>query len=365
MKNISHSARINTSLVVLGLLISGYVTALASVAHSTQLHNAILVEFIFFVALLAWKRFRSRTSKVKAQNLINEELLKHPLLARIRNGVEGCTLIFLVVLNIFVAIDLTAFFMAYSREFQASEQLYLLSPLTYTPIVHPAISLEFLAGAFVEAKEYDAAMPLYHEVFAIRKSLFGETNELISAFYIDMGDLETKRQNLEIAELWYRKSQEQGAFGRVLTRLGNNFRDRGQYDKAIGFYDQALEAKKKMFGKKSTHYWETAKEKIACLKLMGKPIPADIALENEAKEQSTVPLDIIAGMIFSIALSACLYGPKGYFTKLAIKRLENDSAGNAEKIEFLKAYQKKFSKNTKHIIFFPLGLEVAMELNGT
>lgn len=147
--------------------------------------------------------------------------------------------------------------------------LYTFLPSTYWIGLHPAFSLEMLAGALVEHRELDRAEPLYKEILDIRLRLSGPNSDLASAIYADLGDLYVRKNDLVTAEHWYRRTIAIGPrTGRGYTALATLLRERGLYAESEQYYLKALALRKHIYGMQSKQYNDTLRGYLQLKQLM-------------------------------------------------------------------------------------------------
>jgi tetratricopeptide (TPR) repeat protein len=154
--------------------------------------------------------------------------------------------------------DFAALCFSVAGNYQIGATIYRLCPSTYWLGLHPAFSLEMLAGAFVQSKNFKQAEPLYLEILDIRTKLCGADSDLASAIYADLGDFYVRSGDMGKAEHWYRRSIEIGPrTGRGFTALATLLRESGRYAESREYYLKALELRQKVFGADSKQYRDT------------------------------------------------------------------------------------------------------------
>lgn len=339
--------RYSTALsVVVALLVFCYFVIFATACPSPELIRAIALEVIVFVIVLAIRFKTSRSKSAKLENLVLNELSqKWSLLKFSRNFVSGVVLVFWSVAVLWLSIDLIALTAAWSSNFSLARAIYTAFPASPSPAIHPAYSMEVLTGAYIQAGKYKRARELTTELIAIRKQLFGIESEQYAGIIADSAMLYRKEGNLKAAEeaslqalALSRQLLKNSGIGQIITQVAGNLRDQGKYAQAEELYKEALAMREKQFGTGSRKAAETLTEYAKLLTTIGKSEQAAV-LENRVQqiarlqEKKKVPFQ---GMALTVVLlgvsllgSRLLFGPRGYLTRMAIKRLENNVAQSA------------------------------------
>jgi len=179
-------------------------------------------------------------------------------LASSRTFVDYSKVIVLSLVLFFALTDFAALCFSVTGMNQIGATIYRICPSTYWLGLHPAFSLEMLAGALVQSKNFKQAEPLYSEILDIRTKLCGADSDLASAIYADLGDFYVRSNDLAKAEHWYRRSIEIGPrTGRGYTALATLLRESGRYAESREYYLKALELRAKVFGVDSKQYKDT------------------------------------------------------------------------------------------------------------
>jgi CHAT domain-containing protein/Tfp pilus assembly protein PilF len=130
---------------------------------------------------------------------------------------------------------------------------------------HPdyATSLNNLAHLYRRIGQYDKALPLFQQTLAIRKNVIGEEHpdyatslNNLAHLYREMGQ-NSKALPLYQRALVIRKrtlGEEHPDYATSLNNLANLYTSKGQYDKARPMYLQALALNKKVFGEEHNSY---------------------------------------------------------------------------------------------------------------
>jgi hypothetical protein len=178
-------------------------------------------------------------------------------------ALQGIKLLVLVALSILVTIDFTGFASAAFCDTPWTVTLYCV-PGSQLIGLHPAATLEVLAGAYVEHKEFHRAEKLYMDILAVRSRVFGATSGPVGALYADLGDLSVRESNFKNAEYWYRKSVDlseapggPAATGRALTGLATVLRQSGSLQESEQCYKKALCIRARIYGPASRQYHDT------------------------------------------------------------------------------------------------------------
>lgn len=229
-----------------------YLYACPSLALATAISaevGALLISIIIFKT----KVFRIST---KFLEFVPSSLRR--CFQKVESTICRCKICVLSIISLAGLFDFTALSLSACGFYQPSRALYVALPFTYWLGLHPAFSLEILAGAQAQNKNFSCAEPLYLEVLEIRKSLSGPNSDLVGAVYADLGDLYVRKQDLPSAELWYRRSVALGTrTGRAYTALATVLRERGELSESKQVYLKALEVRKQIYGTGSKQYVDT------------------------------------------------------------------------------------------------------------
>lgn len=248
---------ISTALsIFLGVLFLAYCTVYLCACPSQALACAVCAEIVGLIVSIAIIR-----SNIFS---IPETLLKKipvPLKSSIESlsGILSSLKLLVLSAITFLAIaDFAALCLSLCGLHVPAIALYTTLPVSYWMGLHPAFSLEMLAGALVENNSFERAEPLFLEVKKIRIKLTGPESSLASAVYADLGDLYVRKHDLSTAEYWYRRSVALGAHtGRSYTGLATVLRESGSLDESQKCYLKALSLRKLAFGESSKQYKDT------------------------------------------------------------------------------------------------------------
>jgi tetratricopeptide (TPR) repeat protein len=242
---------------LVGLLVIFYFVVFVLVNPTPLLVSAVSVEIAVFLGAIFFRYFAGKIFKAKPA----ERVSKKPGLLRLLL-VSGWAAVFTLLL-----IDFSGMAAAFLRNYSLSSQIYCAVPTSSLIGQHPATSLEVLTGAYVEAKQYDRAEPLYLTVLAIRQQYYGDKSDTVAALYADLGDLAVKKGNKNKAEYWYRRSLSiTDGYGRALLHLANVLRDNGKPAEASIYYRKAIAVKTRIYGNKSAKVAEARYEYAKLLK---------------------------------------------------------------------------------------------------
>ncbi len=344
----------NTALsVVVGLLVLTYFCVYASACPSPELIRAIILEVVVFIVVLFFKFKGSRSKSGRLENMVMHELSdKWASLKFARRAGNAIVLTCWIAATIILSIDLCALLGAVSGNTAVSRFIYTTFPNSVLPGVHPAYSLEVLTGAYIEAAKYDRARTMADELLWINRKLSGENSEAYASAIGTLSKIYVKEGRFAEAEIESRKALAisrrvlgQRKMGQILTLVADNLRDQGKYKEAQNYYLEALQMRQEQFGPRSVKVAETSRAYAKMLNLAGDTAggaiyqkSADAILKfHERKDDGLVNL-VLTVVLFLISISASklLFGPKGYLTKMAMRRLEANIQGQAVSTEDVK-----------------------------
>ncbi len=251
---------------VLGALFVCYCVVYLCACPSAQLALAVVAEFVGLV--ISVLIFRSNIFSIPP--IILQKIPESIKCAwqKIQDAMNYCKIGFFSVVLLLGLMDFSALGLSIAGEYAHSAKLYMLLPATYWVGMHPAISLEVLAGALVENKDFARAEPLYKEVLSIRLKLCGPESDLASAIYADLGDFYVRKNDLASAEKFYRKAILIGPrTGRGYTALATVLRERGEFAASKSFYLKALAVRAKVYGIASSQYADTNRAYLRLLQV--------------------------------------------------------------------------------------------------
>jgi tetratricopeptide (TPR) repeat protein len=248
---------ITTALTIfLGGLFIAYCLVYLCACPSPALAAAVSVEVICLIISIIVIRAKIFSLPDKLLAKIPESLRRH--LAAVQHRINWCKMSVLSILVLFAVTDFAALTLSVAGLRSAAVLLYTALPATYWIGLHPAFSLEMLAGALVENRDFERAEPFFKEVLEIRTSLCGPESDLASAIYADLGDLYVRKHDLLAAEQWYRRTVAIGPrTGRGYTALATVLREQGRFVESQQYYLKALALRKRIYGASSRQYGDT------------------------------------------------------------------------------------------------------------
>jgi tetratricopeptide (TPR) repeat protein len=275
------------------LLVAGFVMC-AIACPSGQLIGAVCIEVLFLAILIFWRHFRPKPREnVKRAEALSWLRSQHPKVFLLRDGAQCVGTITALAVAVVACIEFTAFSLAFFRLYRPAETLYIVVPVSKVLTGHPAQTLEFLAGAYAEARNYRLAYPLYESLARIRKASLAPGDELVFAIWTDIGMLYMREKNYAQSESSFRKSLSMASAarsdlqtGRVLTGLANALREQERFPEAEKTYLQAIDMRAHAFGKDSLRVAESLTEYAELLERMGR--------HDEARECRGKVIDILA-----------------------------------------------------------------------
>lgn len=283
---------VQVALNALNLLFLGYLIVYASACPTPALLGAVAAETAVYAGLIAYRiwRMRRKGSRPGASEELEAIVTEWTALNRLRNL---CRLAFLVVagiVTIYFATDFTALLLARSGDLKSACSIYRKICILPSPSIHPALSLELLAGANIESNNFPRAISIAHALYDLRKSLVGEKSELIAEMASNLADLYVKagRPAAE-AEFQYRKSialtrelKLPKGYGSPMTKLGTLLGLEGRYEEADKAFADAIAIRSKIFGRDSFKVAETLQAQVPILNAQGRTVEAR-QLDDRAK----------------------------------------------------------------------------------
>lgn len=357
-KDIEEMGRYSTALsVAVGLLVFCYFIIYATAYPSEELLRAIAFEVVIFLFVLVLRLRQNRSKATRIENMVLDELgTKWKALDLLRKSGRALVFTCWLSVTVFLLIDLTALAAAYTGNYGLSRAIYMnhygfprsiYAALTRSPsniaipAIHPAYSMEILTGAYIEAGKHEHARELTGELMAMRKQLFGVESELYAGILADSANLYRKEGNFAKAEEISKQALsisravlKNTGMGQIITQVADNLRDQGKFSEAEPLYIEALRMREKQFGPGSTKVAETLVEYAKLLRI--RAAASDLALAKRFQERADASFkrhdtkgdpyaSVLVTIVFfgiSIVVSRLLFGPQGYLTKLAMKRLE-------------------------------------------
>ena len=323
------------------LLFLLYLIIYAIAYPKVELLAAIAFEIAIFLMLIGWKLWRSKSESEQVKKVVLDQVrVEIPVIASGLKIWQRTALIFWLLVAVLMTIDLSALTLAFCGQSATARTLYIDLPISRGLGMHPAASLETLAGAYVEAKKYALAETFFNEIKAIRVQTYGPENDMMVALHTDFGDLYSKEKKYDQAISEYQTAitiskiiKGKTGYGRPLTGLANVQRERGDYQNAEKTYEEALAMRIRLYSPKSYRVAQTLKEYAKLLRLEGKTADADdmdkrrLAIEPEdstlsSAQSSGQPLMTIGFCALSLLISYLLLSPKGLLTRFAVRRIK-------------------------------------------
>jgi tetratricopeptide (TPR) repeat protein len=269
-----------------------YLNVFARAQPSGPLIAAVAFEVVFFSAMIAYRFWRRKTASAKQAEAALESLAQNSRLLRTgRNTLALAGIALSTLACLFLTADLSALLCANCGHKKLSISLYrTIAPPMMLLEIHPAFSLEMLAGAYIQAGKLTKAEQLEFTVLDIRRAVVGEKHALTAAIYADLGDLYKRSGRLSRAEAYYRKAIALSkeihyalGYGSPLTKLAVLLRDEQRFAESEDAFKDALSIRQKIFGRKSLKAAETMKA-YSLLKLEQGHVAAATSLEKQAEE---------------------------------------------------------------------------------
>lgn len=360
------------------LLVSGF-TVCAIACPSPQLVGAVCFELGGFAFLVYWRHLRR--PQARTQNRLQAVWQwwhrRYHWLFRLSSWLESAGAVLAIVTALVLSVEFGGFFLAFCGQETASRSLYVRLPVSRALTGHPAYSLEFLAGAYAEAGNYERAHPLYENLARIRAACLSPDDELVPAIWADVGMLYMRERKFAQAETAFRRSLSLAAHaradlmaGRLLTGLGNALREQGLYAEAEDFYQQAIAMRRQRFGARSLKVAESLAEYAICLDRAGRPSEAVtrraqvariIASQKRCQSTAVPPELIAAGTILTLVFSLLTFAGDtmlvGCTRFFLLKRKATSQTLSSEETELLALLTEpanaKPIQNTQHRHLLP------------
>ncbi|MBX9940855.1 MAG: tetratricopeptide repeat protein [Candidatus Obscuribacterales bacterium] len=366
--------------LLLALTSLGYLIPITLAHPSPQLVIALAVELLWFGAWLAFKIYRltsvsGRAHKAVIETLVETAVPENSLFSsfmKTRSIFRNCLKFALAGIWSLMLLDLSGFLLAYFGFNQLSSKIYTSAPVSTLLGLNAGFSLEVLGGAYIESKNWPAALKIFKEIESIRMAHYGPISEKIVALGVDYGDLYCKMNDLDKAEASYKNAVKLGdqtlgdrGTGRGYTRLANLLTARGKLQEASLNYEKALHMREEQFGKDSAKVAETLFAYSVLLDRIGDHAKAkDVQeradkiyhrLKSDSKTQPSSKGDFsyaaLYGLGGSLLLGWLLFGRRGFLTGVAIKMLQNklnrlgENPRDRNTLDLLKKYAGKNKKD--------------------
>jgi tetratricopeptide (TPR) repeat protein len=329
------SAKLGYAIAFITLL---YFIVYAFACPTKELVAAVAVEVIVFIAVVGFRsRKKARNAREVQQAVLDELSTKTNATRRGWTVVKTVSNVVALAVLAFLMFDFTSLALTCFQQTAPAKQMYLLNPLYRIPGVHPALSAELLAGAYIEADRLDDAEHLSDFLLNIRKEIYGEKHPMIAEMYGNYAFIYLKRNQPLSAEKYSRQSielwKETSGYhhlGNALTKLGNSLTAQKRYPEAVDAYREALTMREREFGPNSERVLKTLQDLESCLRICGKTEDANAVSQRikkieewqRAHMSTDNPWIIPISITISFALSYLLLGPKGLLTNMALRRIE-------------------------------------------
>ena len=329
------SAKLGYAIAFMTLL---YFVVYAIACPTKELVAAVTVEVIVFIAVIGFRsRKKARNAREVQQAVLDELSTKTEATRQGWKAVKTVSNVVALVVLMFLAYDFSCLSLTCANQLAAAKKLYLLNPLYRIPGVHPALSAELLAGAYIEVDKLDEAEHLSDFLLDIRKEIYGEKHPMIAEMFGNYAFIALKRNRPLDAEKYSRQSialwKETSGYhhlGNALTKLGNSLTSQKRYEEAIQAYSEALKMRQREFGPNSDRVLKTLQDLEYCFRISGRTVDADktnkriasIIAWQKAHVSVDTPWFVPLSIAFSFALSFILLGPRGLLTTMALKRIE-------------------------------------------
>jgi tetratricopeptide (TPR) repeat protein len=247
---------LNAISVYLGVLFLTYCTVYLCACPSAPLAAAIGAEVVFLVISVAIMRAKLFSFPERLLKFLPERIQR--CVRTVNRYAQRTRLLVVSIVAVLATIDFAGLSLSVVKNYPSSIAVYTAVPTSYWLGLHPAFTLELLAGALVENNNFAAAEPLYKSILAIRLNLCGPQSDLAGAIYCDLGDLYVRMHKLNVAESWYRRSVALGArTGRAYGALATTLRQEGQLAESKDMYLRALDIRRRVYGVDSRQYSDT------------------------------------------------------------------------------------------------------------
>jgi tetratricopeptide (TPR) repeat protein len=262
--------------IVANAIFLAYLIVFAVVRQSTELYIAVAAEIGVYALLLSYRFWRGRSkSHMQEKALVASVELSLPLVRLARRCFAGISVTVLLLAALYAALDFTGLLLAAGDKDVESKKMY--STISPTIIgMYPGLTLQLLAGAHIERKDFKRARELESMLLELRRDAFGAASAPVAEMYSDIADLETKLGDSVSAESNYRKAIDltlalrlpQG-YGSPMTKLACLLREQRRHDEAEACFKDALEIRSRIFGVHSAKVAETQVEYAKLLEVRG------------------------------------------------------------------------------------------------
>jgi Tetratricopeptide repeat len=298
------------ALNVVNLLFLCYLIVYAVACPTPALVSAVVLEFAFYILLLCYRFWKSKQPKSVEQVQIETLHDEWKSLAHLRKAYRLSVISLAAVASAYFAVDWTALFCADCGNLSRACDIYRFISLPPGPSLHPGLSMELLAGAYIESNQLRRAEPIFLSVAQLRKSMVGERHELIADIDANLADLYSKIGENDKAESYYMQSIElakelrlpQG-FGSPMTKLGSLYTKERRFGEAEAAFKQALAIRTRLFGSRSEKVAETQLAYSHLLRVSGQS-KAAADLENlQVRNSNDQPKSFVSSTLLPVSIS--------------------------------------------------------------
>jgi hypothetical protein len=268
--------------VVANIIFLLYLVVFVSAQPSPPLVGAVGFELVVFFCLIGYRHWRGQTKGwQQADSALQSIEDNHKSVYVIRRTLAAASMAILAAICLYAGVDLTALVLARFGKPEWSKPIYLAIAPPLALGIHPAFSMELLAGAEIDAAKLATAEPLLSSLLAIRTDFAGAHSELTAAMYANLGDYYRKFRRNKEAERYYQRSialskdlnLPQG-YGSPMTKLAALLRDEHRFAESQQCFTDALTVRTRIFGKDSQKVAETLLENAVLLQAENRPGPA-------------------------------------------------------------------------------------------
>ncbi len=304
------SRLMNVLLNAVNLLFLGYLTIYAFACPTAALVGAVAFEVAFYSVLLTYRIWKSRQPKSHEQLRVEELHKQWEALGHLRKTYRLTVTALALLVFTYLSIDLTALLFANCGKLDVACAIYRAIALPPSPAIHPGLSMELLAGGYIESDRIRRAEPIVLAVERLRRTLVGEQNELIADIYANLGDLYAKNQQYKKAEHYYllsialsKQLHLRQGYGSPMTKLGTLYADERYFAKSEAAFQEALAIRTKIFGARSAKVTETLTAWSEVLRSEGKDEESDL-VERQILVAPLKPVSYFETTVMPVTISA-------------------------------------------------------------
>jgi len=316
-----------------------YFIVYAFACPTKELVCAVALEVFVFIAVIGFRTRKKSRHAREAQEAILDELSKH---TKATSGswkfIKTTATIVAALVLIWLSYDFTSLAFTCAGQRNIAKPMYLFNPIYRIPGIHPALSAELLAGAYIEANRLDEAETLSNFLLDIRKEIYGERHPMIAEMFGNFAFIALKRNDAKTAENYARQSialwKETSGYhhlGNALTKLGNALTMQKRFPEAEQVYAEALVMREREFGTHSDRVLKTLQDLEVCQRSSGKTFEANKTATRvkaiEAYQRSHLSSDnpwfVPLSIVVSFVMTYIFFGPKGVLTDMALRRIES------------------------------------------